>query len=82
MENLIKFQIFKDNKIVHSGSCLANIFINVIPIINRNIYDFIEIEYRNNTFILKDIDRTYKENLEISKEEHEQLLSMINQLKH
>lgn len=80
MENLIIFRVVKDNNILHTGMCNANIFINVIPVRHCNLYDYIELDYNGKTFILKSIDLSYYEELEIDKEDHKQLLAKFKSL--
>ena len=74
MEHLT-YYIIKDEKVISTNTCAIMIFNNIVPLIFDNVFDYIKIEYNGNTYRYNKWDYTYKNDPNISKEQHDELLN-------
>jgi len=43
---LVEYKMFKDNKLVYRNTCPALFFIGIVPVLEVDLYDYIEIKYK------------------------------------
>lgn len=74
METLT-YYIIKDEKVISTNTCPRLVFNTIIPLMFDNVFDYIKIEYNKNTYIYNKWDYSYTNDPNISKEQHDELLS-------
>ena len=71
----LTYHIIKDSKVISTNTCPVMVFNVLVPLMFDHVFDYIKIEYNDQTYIYNKWDYTYKNDPDITEEQHNTLLS-------